>query len=80
MHPVVARYKRAETELQSVLDEISGRIGRAVSEQVKTPLGIHFLFHPADVRREAAEPGEVAGALLKKAMARLEHSGPGTYT
>jgi len=42
MHPAVARFKRAETELQSVLDEISGRIGRAVSEQVKTPAGNPF--------------------------------------
>ncbi|TDL89750.1 hypothetical protein E2R55_10310 [Vibrio vulnificus] len=28
------------------------------------------MFHPADVQQEAAEPGEVAGALLK-VMARL---------
>ena len=42
MHPSVAAFKRAEMDLQTVLDEISGRIGRAVSEQVKTPAGNPF--------------------------------------
>ncbi|MFJ7638716.1 YlbF family regulator [Peribacillus sp. NPDC097264] len=42
MHPTIAEFKMAETELQSILDEISGLIGHAVSEQVKTPAGNPF--------------------------------------
>lgn len=42
LHSTIAEFKMAETELQSTLDEISGLIGRAVSEQVKTPAGNPF--------------------------------------
>ncbi|MBT2573479.1 YlbF family regulator [Bacillus sp. ISL-51] len=35
----VADFKKAETELQSLLDEISVEIGTAVSEHVKVPAG-----------------------------------------
>ncbi|MBY8912314.1 YlbF family regulator [Bacillus sp. YC2] len=35
----VADFKKAETELQSLLDEISVEIGTAVSEHVKVPTG-----------------------------------------
>lgn len=42
LHSTIAEFKLAETELQSTLDEISGMIGRSVSEQVKTPAGNPF--------------------------------------
>ncbi|KUP37239.1 regulatory iron-sulfur-containing complex subunit RicF [Bacillus halotolerans] len=35
----VADFKKAETELQSILDEISIEIGTAVSEHIKVPTG-----------------------------------------
>ncbi|WP_369888548.1 regulatory iron-sulfur-containing complex subunit RicF [Bacillus halotolerans] len=35
----VADFKKAETELQSILDEISVEIGTAVSEHIKVPTG-----------------------------------------
>ncbi|XBP84845.1 YlbF family regulator [Bacillus velezensis] len=35
----VAEFKKAETELQSLLDEISIELGTAVSEHVKVPTG-----------------------------------------
>ncbi|PJH94537.1 regulatory iron-sulfur-containing complex subunit RicF [Bacillus sp. SN1] len=35
----VADFKRAENELQSILDEVSVEIGTAVSEHVKVPTG-----------------------------------------
>ena len=38
----VAEFKRAETELQNVLDEISYMIGRSVSESVKVDTGNPF--------------------------------------
>lgn len=38
----VARFKRAEMELQSLLDEISILIGRSVSESVKVNTGNPF--------------------------------------
>lgn len=45
----VAEFKKAETELQSLLDEISIELGTAVSEHVKVPTGILILTacHPA---------------------------------
>lgn len=38
----VAAFRRAETELQSLLDEISIQLGTAVSEHVKVPTGNPF--------------------------------------
>nr|WP_255571754.1 MULTISPECIES: YlbF family regulator [Anoxybacillus] len=35
----IAAFKRAEKEMQSLLDEISTMIGRAVSENIKVPTG-----------------------------------------
>ncbi|MCG8395361.1 YlbF family regulator [Bacillus atrophaeus] len=35
----VADFKKAETELQSILDEVSIEIGTAVSEHIKVPTG-----------------------------------------
>ncbi|AKG04669.1 MULTISPECIES: YlbF family regulator [Salimicrobium] len=37
MHPSVARYKRAERELQKLLDDISQDVAFSVSEQIKVP-------------------------------------------
>ena len=42
LHPTIADFKKAETDLQTVLDEISLKIGRAVSEQIKVPTGNLF--------------------------------------
>lgn len=42
LHPSIAEFKRAETDLQTVLDEISLKIGRAVSPQIKVPTGNLF--------------------------------------
>ncbi|WP_409305958.1 YlbF family regulator [Peribacillus sp. SCS-155] len=42
MHPTIAEFKRAETELQGILDEISMKIGKAVSEYIKVPTGNPF--------------------------------------
>ena len=39
----VAEFKKAETELQSLLDEISIELGTAVSEHVKVPTGNPYL-------------------------------------
>jgi cell fate (sporulation/competence/biofilm development) regulator YlbF (YheA/YmcA/DUF963 family) len=39
LHPSIADFKRAETELQSILDEISLKIGMAVSPFIKVPAG-----------------------------------------
>lgn len=38
----VAQFKRAETDVQSLLDEISLIIGKSVSEHVKVPTGNPF--------------------------------------
>lgn len=38
----VANFKRAENDLQMLLDEISGIIGHAVSEHIKVPTGNPF--------------------------------------
>jgi len=38
-HETVAAFKKAEKEMQQLLDEISVLIGKAVSEQVKVPTG-----------------------------------------
>ena len=38
----VSNFKRAENELQSLLDEISVHVGRAVSDYVKVPTGNPF--------------------------------------
>ncbi|KXG10434.1 hypothetical protein AT864_01025 [Anoxybacillus sp. P3H1B] len=38
-HDSIAAFKKAENELQELLDEVSVLIGRAVSEQVKVPTG-----------------------------------------
>ncbi|MGK9429311.1 YlbF family regulator [Bacillus atrophaeus] len=35
----VADFKKAETELQSILDEVSIKLGTAVSEHIKVPTG-----------------------------------------
>ncbi|MFJ8244099.1 YlbF family regulator [Peribacillus asahii] len=42
LHPTIADFKRAEMDLQTVLDEISMKIGRAVSPQIKVPTGNPF--------------------------------------
>ncbi|MBB5323802.1 cell fate (sporulation/competence/biofilm development) regulator YlbF (YheA/YmcA/DUF963 family) [Anoxybacillus tepidamans] len=38
-HETISAFKKAEKELQDLLDEISVLIGKAVSEQVKVPTG-----------------------------------------
>ena len=42
MHPSIAEFKKAETALQAVLDEIGIQIGRAVSPFIKVPAGSPF--------------------------------------
>ncbi|SFA75886.1 MULTISPECIES: YlbF family regulator [unclassified Bacillus (in: firmicutes)] len=42
MDIIVAAFKKAETDLQSLLDEISMYVGRSVSEHVKVPTGNPF--------------------------------------
>ncbi len=42
LHPTIADFKKAETDLQTVLDEISLKLGKAVSEQIKVPTGNLF--------------------------------------
>ncbi|WP_174733810.1 YlbF family regulator [Mesobacillus harenae] len=42
MDPNVAEFKKAENELQSILDEVSMVIGRSVSEHIKVPTGNPF--------------------------------------
>lgn len=42
MDEVVAEFKRAENDLQALLDEVSVIIGRSVSESVKVPTGNPF--------------------------------------
>ena len=42
LHPTIADLKKAETDLQTVLDEISLKLGKAVSEQIKVPTGNLF--------------------------------------
>ena len=42
LHPTIADFKRAEMDLQTILDEISMKIGRAVSPHIKVPTGNPF--------------------------------------
>jgi cell fate (sporulation/competence/biofilm development) regulator YlbF (YheA/YmcA/DUF963 family) len=42
LHPSVHDFKKAEKQLQDLLDEISVLIGHAVSEQIKVPTGNPF--------------------------------------
>ncbi|WP_108669811.1 YlbF family regulator [Peribacillus acanthi] len=42
LHPTVAAFKKAETSLQLVLDEISMILGKSVSEHIKVPTGSPF--------------------------------------
>jgi cell fate (sporulation/competence/biofilm development) regulator YlbF (YheA/YmcA/DUF963 family) len=42
LNEYVSNFKRAENELQSLLDEISVHVGRAVSDYVKVPTGNPF--------------------------------------
>lgn len=42
LHPAVAAFKKAETELQQLLDEISQIIAHTVSEHIKVPTGNPF--------------------------------------
>lgn len=42
IHSTIADFKKAETDLQMILDEISLKIGRSVSEQIKVPTGNLF--------------------------------------
>ncbi|MFY4773748.1 YlbF family regulator [Metabacillus sp. RGM 3146] len=42
MNDSVAAFRRAETNLQTLLDEISVELGRAVSEHIKVPTGNPF--------------------------------------
>lgn len=42
LHATIAAFKKAESELQKLLDEISVILGQAVSEHVKVPTGNPF--------------------------------------
>ncbi|TDL79991.1 YlbF family regulator [Peribacillus frigoritolerans] len=42
LHDAVIAFKKAEKELQSLLDEISVQLGRAVSQNIKVPTGNPF--------------------------------------
>ncbi|MED4226117.1 YlbF family regulator [Neobacillus cucumis] len=42
LDPYVADFKLAETDLQTLLDEISKMIGKSVSEHIKVPAGNPF--------------------------------------
>ncbi|MDR0137235.1 YlbF family regulator [Metabacillus idriensis] len=42
LHDTVIAFKKAEKELQSLLDEISVQLGRAVSQNIKVPTGNPF--------------------------------------
>jgi cell fate (sporulation/competence/biofilm development) regulator YlbF (YheA/YmcA/DUF963 family) len=42
LHATIATFKKAENELQKLLDEISVILGQAVSEHVKVPTGNPF--------------------------------------
>ncbi|WP_070120221.1 YlbF family regulator [Bacillus marinisedimentorum] len=42
LHDTIAEFKKAEEELQEVLDEISQLLGKAVSDQIKVPSGNPF--------------------------------------
>jgi cell fate (sporulation/competence/biofilm development) regulator YlbF (YheA/YmcA/DUF963 family) len=42
LHATIAAFKKAESELQNLLDEISVILGQAVSEHVKVPTGNPF--------------------------------------
>ncbi|MFP7732934.1 YlbF family regulator [Priestia aryabhattai] len=42
LHATIAAFKKAENELQKLLDEISVIIGQAVSEHIKVPTGNPF--------------------------------------
>ncbi|MFD1735693.1 YlbF family regulator [Bacillus salitolerans] len=42
LHPAVDAFKKAEKQLQELLDEISILIGRSVSEYIKVPTGNPF--------------------------------------
>ncbi len=42
LHDSIAEFKKAEEELQKVLDEISQLLGKAVSDQIKVPTGNPF--------------------------------------
>ncbi|WP_409292082.1 YlbF family regulator [Peribacillus sp. SCS-37] len=42
LHPSIADFKMAETELQTLLDEVSVRVGKAVSSHIKVPTGNPF--------------------------------------
>lgn len=42
LHPTIADFKKAETELQAILDEISVKLGQSVSPNIKVPTGNPF--------------------------------------
>lgn len=42
LHLTIADFKKAEMDLQTILDEISMKIGHAVSPQIKVPTGNPF--------------------------------------
>ena len=42
LHPTIVDFKRAEMDIQTILDEISIMIGGAVSPQIKVPTGNPF--------------------------------------
>lgn len=42
LHDAVIAFKKAEKELQTLLDEISAELGRAVSQHIKVPTGNPF--------------------------------------
>ncbi|MBU8907138.1 YlbF family regulator [Desertibacillus haloalkaliphilus] len=42
MHDSVAEYKRLEKELETLLNEVSAHVARAVSESIKVPTGNPF--------------------------------------
>lgn len=56
----VAAFRRAEMDLQSLLDEISLLLASAVSENIKVPLVIRFLKQNLLVPQVDVAAGEVA--------------------
>lgn len=42
LYETISNFKQAEMELQTILDEISIKVGRAVSDEIKIPTGSPF--------------------------------------
>ncbi|MDA1475665.1 YlbF family regulator [Bacillus changyiensis] len=45
LHETVAEFRKAETDLQTILDEVSVEIGQAVSKHIKVPTGNPYFDH-----------------------------------